>query len=300
MRLGLAVAAIAALVVPSVSYAADRVCSSIQLPSPAQGQHFIGSRPIHFSWSGEPIGTVTRELHLAALDGSETVIPLDGRFSDTVKVKITGDLAWAVVFKNADGKVLCSSPIGLIAAGSGGGKNAGGVGGSLSGTVAGVTATPKPVVFMNNGRLVIVLQNSPYTGPYTKLVNANDYNMSNEDLMGAAGVEFHGNNVDNMVTGSPGNDLIWLYDGNDRAEGGAGDDVIIGGNGNDFLTDVSPADIRDKDVIYGGPGDDRIWVADDDGIDTIFTGAGDGSTFRDGLVDGLDDQLNLDATIKGP
>ncbi|WP_395813598.1 hypothetical protein [Devosia sp.] len=263
MRLGLAVAALAALFVPSVSYAADRVCSSIQLLSPSQGQHFIGSRPIHFSWSGEPIGTVTRELHLAALDGSDVVIPLDGRFSDTVKVKMNGDLAWAVVFKDADGKVLCSSPFGLIAAGAGGGGQAAGTSaGSISGTVAGATpaavpAGPPPdsrlvVGFTNNGRLVIVLQNTPYAGQYSKLVAADNYHMTNEDLMGATGVEFHGNNVRNVVTGSPGNDLIWLYDGNDQAEGGAGDDILVGGNGSDLLTDILPFGIDDTDILYSG------------------------------------------------
>lgn len=279
MRLGLAVAAFAALFVPSVSYAADRVCSSIALLSPAQGQHFIGSRPIHFSWSGEPVGTVTRELHLAALDGSEVVVPLDGRFSDTVRVRMTGDLAWAVVFKDADGKVLCSSPIGLIAAGAGGGQNAGGSAGSLSGTVAGAApaapAAPPPRLvagFTNNGRLVIVLQNTPYTGQYSKLVTADNYDMTNEDLMGASGVEFHGNNLRNDVTGSPKNDLIYLYDGDDKAEGGAGDDILVGGNGIDTLSDIAPTNINDRDILYGGLGYDDFNTADSDTRDEVIYG----------------------------
>jgi hypothetical protein len=289
MRLGLAVAAFAAFVVPSVSYAADRVCSSIQLLSPSQGQHFIGTRPIHFSWSGEPIGTVTRELHLAALDGSEVVIPLDGRFSDTVKVKMTGDLAWAVVFKDADGKVLCSSPIGLIAAGAGGGSSASTGGGSLSGTVAGVTpaapaasaavvAPPRLVAgFTNNGRLVIVLQNSPYTGQYAKLVEADNYDITPADVVGVSGVELHGNNVANKVTGSPKNDLIWLYGGNDEAEGGAGDDILVGGADNDTLTDVTPANVADTDTLYGGPGNNSMNTRDGDYLDNSYLGSGGGS-----------------------
>jgi Ca2+-binding RTX toxin-like protein len=285
MRLGLAVAAFAAVVVPSFSLAADRLCTDIALLSPAAGQHFIGTRPIHFSWSGEPKGTVTRELHLATLHGAEVVTPLDGRFSDTVKVKMTGDLAWAVVFKDADGKVLCASPAGLIAAGAGGGSSAGAGGGSLSDTVAGATPpapAPKPAVFMKDGRLVIVLQNSPYTGPYTKLVNANGYNMTNEDLMGASGVEFHGNNVRNEVIGSPGNDLIWLYDGNDQAEGGAGDDILVGGEGDDKLTDINPFRGIDVDALYGGPGDDDLNTVDFDISDSIYTGSGVGTTSQNG------------------
>lgn len=281
MRLGLAVAALAAVFVPSVSLAAtSRTCSGIALLSPSQGQHFIGSRPIHFSWSGEPVGTVTRELHLAALDGSEVVLPLDGRFSDTVKVTMTGDLGWAVVFKDADGKVLCTSPAGLIAAGAGGGQNAGGSAGSLSGTVSGTApaapAAPPPRLvagFTNNGRLVIVLQNTPYTGQYSKLVTADDYDMTNENLMGASGVEFHGNNVRNVVTGSPGNDLIWLYNGNDQAEGGAGNDILVGGQGDDLLTDVAPLGVNDTDKLYGGPGRNDLRVNDGDGNDAAYLGS---------------------------
>ncbi len=306
MRLGLAVAALAAVFVPSVSYAADRVCSSIALLSPAQGQHFIGSRPIHFSWSGEPIGTVSRELHLAALDGSEVVIPLDGRFSDTVRVKMTGDLGWAVVFKDADGKVLCNSPIGLIAAGAGGGSSAATGGGSLSGTVAAgagsaptPSATPAPspspdprlvAGFTNNGRLVIVLQDTPYTGQYSKLVAADSYDLRNENLMGAAGVEFHGNNKDNGVYGSPRNDIIWLYGGNDFAEGGPGDDILIGGEGDDGLGDIQPygAILNDIDIIYGGPGANGITTDDDDHLDTIYRGGGGGTSQADGFDDVFD------------
>lgn len=270
MRLCLAIAAFVAVFMPSVSLAAaNRVCSGIDLLSPARGQHFIGTRPMHFSWSGEPAGTVTRALHLAALDGSEVVIPLDGRFSDTVKVRMTGDLGWAVVFKDANGKVLCTSPAGLLRAGSGGGQ-APGTASSLSSTSA---AAPPPlvVVFTKNGRLVIVLQDTPYTGQYSKLVSSDDYDMSNEDLMGAAGIEFHGNDRRNVITGSPGNDLIWLYGGNDEAEGGLGDDVLVGGDGDDDLYDTAGA--GDTDVLYGGPGGDYLNVGDGDGDDIADWGA---------------------------
>ncbi len=227
---------------------------------------------------------MTRELRLAALDGSEVVIPLGGRFSDTVKVNMNGDLAWAVVFKDANGKVLCSSPIGLLAAGAGGGQNAGGSASSLSGTVAGVApatvpAAPPPRLvagFTNNGRLVIVLQNSPYTGQYAKLVEADNYDITAADVAGVSGVELHGNNVANKVTGSPKNDLIWLYGGNDEAEGGAGDDILVGGEGEDTLTDRAPIGGNDTDTLYGGPGRDNLNVADSDDDDFAYLGSGGG------------------------
>jgi len=277
MRLSLALAAFAAVLLPSASLAAtNRVCSAIDLLSPASGHHFIGTRPIHFSWSGEPAGTVSRELHLAALDGSEVVMPLDGRFSDTVKVKMTGDLGWAVVFKDANGKVLCTSPAGLLHAGSGssGGQAVGSMEslagpGSPGAAAAGAPPQRLVVGFTNNGRLVIVLQDTPYTGQYSKLV-ADGYDMSTEDLMAAIGVEFHGNGQDNVVTGSLGNDLIWLYDGNDHATGGLGDDILVGGNGNDILDDTAGG--SDTDVLYGGPGRDRLLVDDGDGNDVIDWG----------------------------
>jgi hypothetical protein len=243
----------------------------VDLVAPAQGAHFLGSRPIYFQWSGEPAGTASRELHLAGLDGSETVIALDGRFSDTVKVKMTGDLAWVVVFLDAAGNPLCTTPAGLLTKGAGGG-NVALSNDSLSGQAGGpgAVAAAKVSVFMNNGRLVIVLQNSPYAGAYTKLVASDNYNATNEDLMGASGIEFHGNNLSNLVTGSPGGDLIFLYDGNDTAEGGAGDDILVGGAGNDALKDVAGG--GDADTLYGGPGADDMQIVDGDTNDAAYGG----------------------------
>lgn len=279
MRLGLAVAALAAVFVPSVSLAAtSRTCSGIALLSPSQGQHFIGTRPIHFSWSGEPVGTVSRELHLAALDGSEVVIPLDGRFSDTVRVKMTGDLGWAVVFKDADGRVLCTSPAGLIAAGSGGGQLDESASASLSGTVVGAAPAPKPTVFMSNGRLVIVLQNSPYTGAYTKLVAADNYDGTNEDLMGATGIELYANNASNVVVGTPGNDIIRLYAGTDSTNGGASNDTTYLGSGNKSFTDPAPNDTDQYFAPATASGFGNS-LSDGDTLDRLFYVQGAGITY---------------------
>jgi ribosomal protein S27E len=271
MRLGLAMAALAAVLLPSVSPAASApVCSGIALLSPASGQHFIGTRPIHFSWSGEPAGTASRDLHLAALDGSEVVTPLDGRFSDTVKVKMAGDLGWAVVFKDAKGRVLCNSPAGLIAAGSGGGKAAISGGASLSTAVAGAAPLPPRLVvgFTNNGRLVIVLQNTPYTGQYSKLVPSDNYDGTNEDLMGAVGIELYANNADNIIMGSPGNDIIRLYAGTDSIDGGGGDDTTYLGPGKKIVSDPAPNDVDQ----YFAPAGAIISgsLVDNDALDSIF------------------------------
>src|SRR5688500_15587679 len=104
MRLGVfALVAVAAAAASLPAFSHSLPTCSIQPVAPVSGSHFIGTRPIMFIWSGEPAGTASRELHLASLDGSETVIPLEGRFSDTVRVKMTSDLAWVVVFLDAEG-----------------------------------------------------------------------------------------------------------------------------------------------------------------------------------------------------
>lgn len=292
MRFGhLALAAVAAafalMAAPASAQSNLPVCKDIALVAPANGSHFLGTRPIMFQWSGEPAGAASRELHLAALDGAETVTSVNGRFSDTIRVRMTGDLAWAVVFKDAEGRVLCTTPIGLLVAGSGGGV-ATASSNSLSGTSSGgaAAASPQPrlvVGFTNNGRLVIVLQDTPYTGQYSKLVAADDYDLTGEDLMGAIGVEFHGNNVRNVVTGSPQNDLLFLYDGNDQAEGGLGNDILVGGAGNDALSDVAGVG-ADSDTLYGGPGNDDMQLFDGDNNDAGYGGS-DNDT---GIANGLD------------
>jgi Ca2+-binding RTX toxin-like protein len=274
MRFGVFVISALAAVLFSVPAIAQSVpvCQGIELVSPAAGKHFLGSRPIFFRWSGEPVGTISRELHLAALDGSETVVPLDGRFSDTVRVRMTGDLAWAVVFLDANGTPICTTPIGLLAAGPGGGT-AGASGSSLSnnsGAAATPPAVPAPrlvVGFTNNGRLVIVLQNTPYTGQYSKLVAADSYDLTTEDLMGAMGVELHGNNSANVLKGSPGKDLIYAYGGADTLDGGAGDDLLHGGSGNDQLRDPVGGD---ADILYGGDDVDSSNLTDGDPNDRAY------------------------------
>ena len=286
--LGGLVAAVAFIASPAMAQSIP-TCKDIALTAPAAGKNFTGTRPIFFSWSGEPVGTASRDLHLASLDGSEVVIPIDGRFSDTVKVNMTGDLAWVVLFRDAAGDPLCTTVAGLLTKGTAGG-NAAFSQNSLS---SAGSANGRVSVFMNNGRLVIVLQNSPYTGAYSKLVASSDYDGTNEDLMGATGLEIHGNNVRNVVTGSPRDDLIWLYDGDDMAEGGAGDDILVGGAGNDLLTDIAPANIADRDVIYWGPGINNVVDIDDgDSLDTVIVGTGFGfiavDTFSEGANGGPD------------
>lgn len=305
MRTFFAMAALSACLLSTPSLAAMNVptCSGISPVMPTNGAHFFGTRPVHFVWSGEPVGTVSRELHIATLDGPEQVFDLDGRFSDTVNIRVAkGATAWAIVFRDKNGKALCSSVPGLMNGGFGGGIVANGAtslssnsSNSYSAPSTPTTPTPPVSIYMKDGRLVIVLRDTPYTGQYTKRIDSDDYDGTSEDLLGASGLEIHGNNVRNVVTGSPGNDIIWLYDGNDVAEGGAGDDVLVGGNGDDTLTDLTPSNVNDTDTLYGGPGDDYLRVVDGDVLDQVYGGDGFDAMVFDG-----GDTFNSSAPIHEP
>lgn len=79
-----------------------------------------------------------------------------------------------------------------------------------------------------------------------------------------------GDNNDNTLTGTSGDDTINGYDGNDSIDGGSGNDTINGGDGNDSI------DAGDgNDQLYGGKGNDTIDGGD--GNDTISGGAGNDS-----------------------
>jgi serralysin len=101
--------------------------------------------------------------------------------------------------------------------------------------------------------------------------------------------------IDNVVTGTTGNDVLFGTGGNDAILGLAGDDILDGGNGNDVLdggggndtlTGGKGDDMLDgsvgNDVIKGGKGNDTINGGDGNdflsggrGDDNFNTGAGD-------------------------
>lgn len=80
---------------------------------------------------------------------------------------------------------------------------------------------------------------------------------------------------DDTVDGGKGDDLIVGGEGNDILEGGQGNDVIYGGlETTDVLDIPDETDLRPDnglDTIYGGAGDDTIYGRDDD--DVIYGGA---------------------------
>jgi hypothetical protein len=244
--IGLAVA-FSLVAAPALAQSAIPTCQGIAQTAPADGKNFVGTRPILFSWSGEPAGTVSRQLHLATVDGEEVLVDLDGRYSDTVKVKMNGDIGWIVVFLDRKGAPICATPGSLMVRGTAGGKAVASLD-SLSGSSAGY--------FLKNGRLVVVLRNSPYAGSSSIGIDSDSYNASSstQDLInsGAQGVEVHGNNQPNFIVGSAQSDLIYSYGGNDVVRGGPGRDEIHYGKATNL--DISQNADGEVDTLYFSSG----------------------------------------------
>jgi len=100
------------------------------------------------------------------------------------------------------------------------------------------------------------------------------------------GLTGRGNNLDNKIVGSDGDDCIYAEGGDDSVQGGAGNDKIWGGKGNDRLggdvgDDMLFGDGGD-DYLNGGSGNDRLEGGV--GNDTLVGGAG-----ADTFVFGMDD-----------
>ncbi|MBN1284547.1 MAG: hypothetical protein JXB47_04035, partial [Anaerolineae bacterium] len=115
-------------------------------------------------------------------------------------------------------------------------------------------------------RLVVVMADSPYTGPRDlDLPDSADYGADDIELGPMCGVVIHANNGDNEISGTAGDDIIYGYAGNDPwISGEAGDDIIFGGPGDDEA-DGGPGD----DYLFGGPGND-LWLSGGEGNDFIY------------------------------
>ena len=93
-----------------------------------------------------------------------------------------------------------------------------------------------------------------------------------------------GTDGNDHLTGTPGDDVVWLGDGNDGFQGGGGNDTICGGPGKDGLYggagddwidgqrggDYSLVGGEGDDIVHGGPGDERgILSGDEFGVDAV-------------------------------
>jgi len=85
--------------------------------------------------------------------------------------------------------------------------------------------------------------------------------------------------IDNIVTGTTGNDLLAGTTGNDAILGQAGNDVLTGDDGNDVLDGGAGNDSLDggkgNDILFGNFGNDALTGGDDN--DSMDGGAGNDS-----------------------
>ena len=95
-------------------------------------------------------------------------------------------------------------------------------------------------------------------------------NRGNDRLGGGAG--------DDALYGGRGMDILFGRNGADFASGGPRHDEIYGNGGGDELRGGAYADIivpgNGRDVVHAGPGDDEIFIYNDDKRDKIFCDGG--------------------------
>ena len=115
-------------------------------------------------------------------------------------------------------------------------------------------------------------------------------NVENGYLVGIGDGDLAGNELNNLIVGSSGKNLLDGYGGNDTINGGAGDDSLWGWDGDDTLNGGAGNDemvgSTGNDVLNGGTGDDSMDGGDgndtyyvDSASDTISEFFGGGTDF---------------------
>ncbi|WP_125954979.1 right-handed parallel beta-helix repeat-containing protein [Novosphingobium sp. MD-1] len=109
-----------------------------------------------------------------------------------------------------------------------------------------------------------------------------------------------GNDLDNRLVGTSGDETFHGLGGNDLISAGAGNDTLYGGDGNDDLRGEDGNDLLDggagNDILRGGAGNDKLYGGDGNdvleggsGVDYLCGGAGaDVFQFRDGDLNAKD------------
>ena len=108
-------------------------------------------------------------------------------------------------------------------------------------------------------------------------------------LNGGAGNDILvGGNAADTINGGDGRDVLVGNGGKDALSGGAGDDLLEGGGGDDTLDGGAGRDKLDggrgTDVLRGGAGNDFLFALDGAGKDTLDGGAHDANTGGDSAL----------------
>jgi Ca2+-binding RTX toxin-like protein len=147
-----------------------------------------------------------------------------------------------------------------------------------------------------NGIVSLGIDGNPIFTPATAYIGpaSFSYTISDGELESTATVHLaidappahRPSNGDDVLIGGDGEDQINGGNGNDTVVGGAGDDALVGGNGNDLLFGGEGNDRLNGgngvDVLTGGRGDDNLQagngddgLAGDEGNDMLLGGNGD-------------------------
>ncbi|GHA85564.1 calcium-binding protein [Modicisalibacter luteus] len=109
--------------------------------------------------------------------------------------------------------------------------------------------------------------------------------------VGISGQHHNGND---KIDGGEGNDSLYGYKGSDKIDGGAGRDYLVGGDGNDKL-DGSEG----KDYLYGSKGDDMLIGGEDSDTFRFYSWAGEnGNDIIKDFTLGEDDLLLYGASFE--
>lgn len=127
----------------------------------------------------------------------------------------------------------------------------------------------------------------------------------NDTLLGVIGDDVaDGGDGDDSIVGGDGNDLLIGGNGNDTVDAGAGDDFIdtsaATSSPDRAFPGLYPADAdpeNDRDLVFGGAGNDTIFTGDD--RDTISGGAGNDSIVAGDDADSINGNDGDDTLIGG-
>lgn len=126
------------------------------------------------------------------------------------------------------------------------------------------------------------------------LIGADDDNVSNGIIQPVAPPPNQSLNNADVLEGNGGCDVLMGLLGNDVLSGGDGDDVTIGG-----VENFDPGGFGNKDIIFGGAGNDTNLWAPGDGSDAFLGGPGRRDAQVFGPIDtGFDDIPDL-MTVSG-